>query len=345
MLKRSIKRSIIYILLTAIFFILSYLFIDRGINTHTKEFIYYSNDNDLTYNVFLKDNDMFSDNKLSMNGSYITKLVDHIDFNFKFNNTYSDNLSGYYKYLVIAKLNIYEKENMDLLLTKEYTLLPEVVSVIDQNDMKKIKVNNSVTLDYNKYLSEINKFKTQYNSSVVGYIDLEFKLITDISFSKFSNVITDNTIINANIPLTSDIFKININNTKKKIDSYYDFSKRNKINYLFLILGALCISISLAILSVIIKELIDISNKESKYNKELKKILKQYNSNIVNIKKFYNKKKYNLIYVDSFDELMDVHNKTNYPISFRETKKNYESIFVIIDDDNAWIYRLVADKI
>ena len=99
------------------------------------------------------------------------------------------------------------------------------------------------------------------------------------------------------------------------------------------------------ILSVIIKELIDISNKESKYNKELKKILKQYNSNIVNIKKFYNKKKYNLIYVDSFDELMDVHNKANYPISFRETKKNYESIFVIIDYDNAWIYRLVADKI
>ena len=42
---------------------------------------------------------------------------------------------------------------------------------------------------------------------------------------------------------------------------------------------------------------------------------------------------------------MDVHNKTNYPISFRETKKNYESIFVIIDYDNAWIYRLVADKI
>lgn len=339
------KRSIIYIILMVLFFVLSYLFIDRGINTHTKEYVYYSNDNDLTYNVYLKDNDMFNNNKLSMGGSYITKLVDHIDFHFKFNNIYSDNLSGYYKYLVTAKLNIYEKESMDLLLTKEYTILPEKVSIIDQNNIKKIKVSDSINLDYDKYLNEINKFKTQYNSSIVGYLDIEFKLITEISFSKFNNVQKDDTIINANIPLTNDIFKININNTKKKIDNYYDFSKRNKINYMFLIIGALCVSISLAILSVIIKELIDISNKESKYNKELKKILKQYSNNIVNVKRFYNKKKYNLIYVDSFEELMDVYKKTNYPISFREIKKNYESIFIIIDDDNAWIYRLVADKI
>lgn len=339
------KRSIIYITLMVLFFILSYLFIDRGINTHTKEYVYYSNDNDLTYNVYLKDNDMFDNNKLSMGGSYITNLVDHIDFLFKFNNVYSDNLSGYYKYLVTAKLNIYEKESMNLLLTKEYTLLPETASVIDQNDIKKIKVNDAVTLNYDKYIQEINKFKTQYNPSIVGYLDIEFKLITEISFSKFNNVQKDNTIINANIPLTNDIFKININNTKKKIDNYYDFSKRNKINYMFLILGALSVSISLAILSVIIKELIDISNKESKYNKELKKILKQYSNNIINVKKFYNKKKYNLIYVDSFEELIDVYKKTNYPISFREIKKNYESIFIIIDDDNAWIYRLIADKI
>lgn len=339
------KRSIIYIILMVLFFVLSYLFIDRGINTHTKEYVYYSNDNDLTYNVYLKDNDMFNNNKLSMGGSYITKLVDHIDFHFKFNNIYSDNLSGYYKYLVTAKLNIYEKESMDLLLTKEYTILPEKVSIIDQNNIKKIKVSDSINLDYDKYLNEINKFKTQYNSSIVGYLDIEFKLITEISFSKFNNVQKDDTIINANIPLTNDIFKININNTKKIIDNYYDFSKRNKINYMFLIIGALFVSISLAILSVIIKELIEISNKESKYNKELKKILKQYSNNIVNVKRFYNKKKYNLIYVDSFEELMDVYKKNNYPISFREIKKNYESIFIIIDDDNAWIYRLVADKI
>ena len=81
-------------------------------------------------------------------------------------------------------------------------------------------------------------------------------------------------------------------------------------------------------------------NNESKYNRELKSILKEYGDIIINVKKFYNKKKYNLIYVNSFRELIDVYDKVGNPISYREIRKNRKSIFLIIDNDNAWIYRM-----
>ena len=77
------------------------------------------------------------------------------------------------------------------------------------------------------------------------------------------------------------------------------------------------------------------------YKAQLNKILSEYDDIIVNIKKFYNRKKYNLIYVDTFSELLDVYNSVGNPISFREVKKNKEALFIILDEDNAWVYRLL----
>ena len=51
--------------------------------------------------------------------------------------------------------------------------------------------------------------------------------------------------------------------------------------------------------------------------------------------------KCHLIYVDDFNELMDVYNKIKSPITYREVKKNVETIFLITDGDNAWIYKMV----
>jgi len=97
-------------------------------------------------------------------------------------------------------------------------------------------------------------------------------------------------------------------------------------------------------MSLIIKEMIEISNGESKYTKELKHILKEYSEEIVNVDKLYNKKKYNLIYVNSFDELMDVYKRVDSPISYKEIDKNKCAVFVIMEEDNAWIYQLVSDR-
>ena len=95
-------------------------------------------------------------------------------------------------------------------------------------------------------------------------------------------------------------------------------------------------------MALTIRNMILSYKKTSDYQKELRMILKDYSDIIVEVKRFYNKKKYNLIYVDTFKELMDVYNKVGNPISYREVKKDKEAIFIIIDDDNAWIYRLNA---
>ena len=80
-------------------------------------------------------------------------------------------------------------------------------------------------------------------------------------------------------------------------------------------------------------------------DRELKKILSRYDDCIVRVNKLYVNKKYNMIYVDSFSELMDVYDKKGQMISLREMKRGAEAIFVIIDLDDAWIYKLVSDEL
>jgi len=94
---------------------------------------------------------------------------------------------------------------------------------------------------------------------------------------------------------------------------------------------------------MIVRQFRIIYKMESKYKRKLKSILSKYDENIVKVNKLYVNKKYNMIYVDSFDELMDVYYKKCKMISFKEVKRDSEAIFVIIDNDDAWIYRLDAN--
>ena len=41
---------------------------------------------------------------------------------------------------------------------------------------------------------------------------------------------------------------------------------------------------------------------------------------------------------------MDAYRRVENPISYKEVKKNAETIFLMIDDDSAWIYRLSKNK-
>ena len=97
-------------------------------------------------------------------------------------------------------------------------------------------------------------------------------------------------------------------------------------------------------MALTIRNMVLASKRRFDYNKELTKILDEYGDIIVNVKRFYNKKKYNLIYTGSFNELLDAYKKVGNPISFKETKKGEEAIFLMTEDDNAWIYKMVDKK-
>jgi len=327
-----------------VFGLIAYFFIDRGINTQTRNYVDYEQSGDVSYKVYLHDNDIYQQDYLNMGNRYITSLVDNIEFTFNYNKIFSRSVNGYYSYEVVASLIAYKDKMNDEVLNNSYILLDKKTEILNKNDLNNIDINQEIIIDFDKYKDALNGFIHMYEIDLSGYLKLSFLIDENLNFSGIKDVIEDKEIINVIIPLSYDTFRVDItNNNINKNSSYEDFSNKERVNYIFLVFGALAISIMMAFMTLVIRNIIILSKNQSKYDKELKKIFKEYNDILVGVKRFYNKKKYNLIYVDSFKELIDVYNKNGNPITYREVKKGNEMIFLITDDDNAWIYRMIND--
>lgn len=336
-------RNILYIFLMIIFIVLAYLFFDRGINVKTKIFVTYQEKSDITYKVYLHDNDIYSKRYLNMNERYLANLVDDIDINFVYNSLFSRELNGYYTYSVTSALVGYTDDINESLFRKEDILLNKTVP-LNQNNLSEIKINDKVIIDYDKYFNELKKYNDEYNTKISGYLEVLMKINENLDFFGNERIIKDAKEMKLIIPLSYETFKISIQNDNNNVDKYYDFSKKEKINFIFLVIGAFCLSVGISFFALTIRNMINESHDEINYRKELQRIINNNSEILVKVKKFYSKHKYNLIYVASFAELMDAYRRVENPISYKEVKKNEETIFLMIDEDNAWIYRLVKNK-
>lgn len=331
-------RSVYYALLLVIFGVLGYIFLDSGFNTKTRVKVEYEDNSEVYYKV------NYLDTNYGVSGDkYISSMVDDIEFTYDYKNLISEYVNGYYRYSVDASLIAYEDDINDSLWERKYEIIKENTVVLDANNINSVKINDSFKVDYNKYRDEIYNFIDNYDIELSGYLQVRIKILESLKFNSLDNHYDDNKVIIINIPLTNDTFKIDVNNIDSK-NSCYEFTSDKAMNIIFLIIGAFCVSVSIALMVLVIKQFNVIYRMQNEYNKSLKKILSKYDDCIVRIKRFYVNKKYNLIYVDTFEELMDVYEKKNKMISFKEVKRGSESIFVIIDEDDAWIYKMIANN-
>ena len=318
--------------------IFAYLFLYSGFNTNTKVRVNYEDKSDIYYKVNYKDDSYNS----TYNDKYVSDMVKNIELEYTYDNLISEYVSGYYKYSVVGYLIAYEDDIANSLWERKYELVKENVKVIDEGDVNNIKIDDRVVIDYNKYKRELQKFIDDYGIDVDGYLHVRINVMQSLNFDSLDNEYSDEKVITLNIPLSEEVFKIKVNNINNR-DSYYEFSKNRSMNIIFLVIGAFSLALSISSVLMVIKQFKYLKDRQSKYKKELKKILSKYEDCIVNVNKLYVNKKYNMIYVNSFLELMDVYNKKGKMISYKEVKRDSEAIFVIIDLDDAWIYRLDKD--
>ncbi len=333
-------KNVLYVVLMIIFMVLAYLFLDRGFNAKTKVYVTYQEKSDLRYEVHLFENDIYDKEYLGMNERYITNLVDDIKVDFIYKNLFNRELSGYYTYQVINTLIGYNEEANENVFEKDEIILDKT-ETLNKNDLKEITVSDNVVIDYDKYVKELKKYNDEYKLSLAGYLETKIVVKENLDFFSNEKIVQDEKEMILTIPLSYDTFKIDIKNDNNSIDSYYDFSKKEKLNYIFLLLGAFCLAVGLSFMILTIRNMIKESYDEINYRKELRRIINDNKNILVKVDKFYSEHKYNLIYVASFAELLDAYRRVQSPISYKEVKKNEETIFLMIDEDSAWIYPFV----
>ena len=113
----------------------------------------------------------------------------------------------------------------------------------------------------------------------------------------------------------------------------------SSINYVKLILSIIGFIWELILIVILAIDLVKLMGIDSKYVKELKRILKTYDSVIVNVKEIKFDKNQNIMYVDKFEELLDAQLELRIPILYCNVS-NKESMFAVKHNKDVFVFKM-----
>lgn len=342
MLKRKslIIRDIIVI--AFIFIVTAMLAIEVKKENKTQLNIVYTENSNLDYKVYLKENDFFDEDYWEEDNQYIASLIDYIEANFKYELEASKpNIDYQYTYKIVAEVNVEDKTNHKSL----YKFSEELIDgkIYDFNTSSKLCINEPVKVDYNRYNDIIKRFVDLYDLN---------NSIASVTVNMYVNVLDDTPkdttkpdipAISLNIPLTTETMAIDIESNLVNENDINVCTTINKGKYLF---G----TILLAVLDIIlvIKLIIfinDTKNEKAVYNMRLRKIMSNYGSYIQKLNNEYDFEGHQILEIKSFEDLLQIKETLNKPILMTEKSLAMETYFFIPSDDNVYIYELKAGNL
>lgn len=321
------------------FFITGIILLLFGFNDYDTIKLNYREDNDIRYKVYLKKNNFFETPYLEENRTYISSLIDYVDVSFTYGISYNLPLSGEYKYKFVAIVLANKQESDDYYWKKEYDLSEEKIGIIKNN--VSFSINDDVKINYDKYNNILSDFKKQYPVVSDGTLKVVMRVSMNSKFRKDVDPVGLSSDIGISIPLLSDTVDVSIDKDVANAADVMELKeKSHRLSYLiFKITGFIMIIVSIIGFIDTIKNN-NIFKRINKYELELDKILKNYDSIIANVKSKPATSGMRIIEISEFSELLDVYNEVRMPINYYQDDIHYISTFIIINDNVAWIYKL-----
>lgn len=330
--------------------IISFFLVYSSLNIKTSSnvaILTYAEKSNLDYKVYLKENDYFKEKYLPKNKQYIASIIDYIDIFYDYTFTSSKPINAKYKYKVVGKINAQYKvdtNNIKQVWQNEYVLSEG--KELEIKDKGTFTISENVKVDYDKYNQIISNFKKDYMLSVTS--DLTVSLLVEVNgeYVPANKVFNESNDINLTIPLSEQTININmdykdINNNQ--IISVQKLSRFSNIS--FFVLGIVTSIASIFTIYIVVKRIMREDKKQSKYIKNLKKILHDYGDIIVEVKTPPLLPKNKSSEVKNFAELVNAQIEVRSPIVFSEISVNEIGQFVLFDKEHAYYYLLKSDEL
>lgn len=296
------------------------------------------------YKVNLKDNNYYSVKTLPSGMNYIASLVDNISVYFKYKFEATDVIDYNTTYYIEAITRVYDDKNKSKTLFEKKEILSES-RTITKEKIKNLGFTESVKVDYEHFNNLVRAFKTEYGLAKSSDVTIAFVTKTSGGNSEYKGNINLNSHATVVIPLTEQTINVSINsNNVTNQDRLLEKIGLNNINWYNLGMFVILTSLDLYLLVKLSKNIKKYLDSFSLYDKTLKKILRDYDSIIANINNDTVITKDKVIFVESFDELIDIHDNLGSPILFNEVVKGYKSYFTIIDNNMMYRYVLENNK-
>ena len=272
----------------------------------------------LDYQVYLKPNQYYQVPYLKKGERYISALIDAISVQFEYELDSKEALNYDGKYRIDASLDVKQKndtKDSKTLWAKQFVIQPTKQIKIQKKN--KITVKDEFVIDYDIYTNLVRTFQQQYQVDVSANLDVKIYIDTVGTLENKDKDITKNVVMSLQIPLNETTIDIteenNIIRGKEVILDETDELVHNKPLF---ILGCFLLSTSTIVFVYYGLELLKDGKEQYSYSKEKNRILRKYDSVIVNAKRIPNMEGLSIIEVSSFDELLDAEEELHTPIIF-----------------------------
>ena len=334
------NRVLIYALSLLLCFILATIFMSNAVTTKKDQFITYKETSNLDYKVNLKKNDFYEQKYLGKDMIYVASLIDTIDIDFNYIFDIEKKSDINFDYDITGKLVISDTNGQNTFYEKEYDLSKTKKESI--NAKKSHKINEKISIDYDKYNNLANKFRTNYG------IDTTSNLIVSLNVHKKGSdkneyKLDNKSAVSVTIPLSEKAINIKIDrNDINNSSQLFTSSSVTIDNYAYLLISIVFIILLPVFMFPLVGLLLSMETNKSPYDKYINKILNEYDRLIVETTTAPDIENKNIIRIDSFNELLDVRDNLSLPIKYYIITKHQKCNFYINHNDELYLLTIKA---
>ena len=315
------KNELVTLILVVVVGILSFYFYMQSKQVIATT-VAHTENGGVNYKVYLSDKTYYNRDYLDEGMQYISSIIDYIDLNFNYKSEYD--LEDTYKVSkkITANVKILDSEKTDKVI---YTETEELKNETVTSD--KVSVNDNVKLDYIKYNTLANKFKSDYGINASSILVIDY----DVMYESEKNELVGGKKITVELPLSRQMLTIEKSNDISSNEPYIlrtSKSALNKVMFGLFVLFTVTTVIGVVVLFIEVQTRL---RKESKYDRYIAKLLKENDSYITESNNISIDNEKNVISVNSFKELLDVRNNIDKTIIYTKLSEN-SSKFEIIDE-------------
>lgn len=341
--RNTVLMYIGIILIVFALMVLSFLLYTR---TDGEKYVSYNEESDISYKVHYKENEFFDDKYLESNKQYIASLIDKINADFKYTIALEDvDVEYKYSYRIEADVVVRDRETKNIFYEKTDVLLEKVEKETSQ---KEVIIKENVLIDYDEYNNKIKRLVSVYDlDRSESFLNINMYVTVIGSCEEFVNDPEKEKTITLSIPLTEDTIAIdfmddivNSSNNVMLCDSGYIS------NGLFLIFSIGFALVDVCLIIAVIRYEYKTRTAETIYEKEMKKILNNYGSNIQILGNEFEFGDYQLLKIDTFNDMLEISDKLRQPILMKENNEKTGAYFLIPSNTNLlYVYRLKVSDI
>ena len=299
-------------------------------------FVTYTENGKADYQVYLNNNEFYTEDYLDASHAYVSALIDEITATLSYDMNVNSNKASYeYSYFVDAKLEIQDKDSGAPLFDPTYELVAEKTMT---GSGKTLSISEPVTIDYHKYNELARQYVAEYdlsgtNSTLI--VTLHVNVLSDCP--DYANAEQGNYNVELRIPLNKTTLKITTSTTVPETESKV-LACNNRGALVFKVLTAV-LAVAVLIWGVLlVLYVIRTRDRHIDYARRVGKILSSYKSYIQKINNPFDASGYQVLNVDTFPELLEIRDTLQMPILMHENEDKTCSEFVI-PAANGLLYR------